>query len=583
MPKRLSLFIGSFLNQHKTSLLLILFIVIIAALEISFAPYVLKVIIDKASLSVENASVLLSILLLPACIYVLLTIVHNLNMRAYNYVCLKLLPRLRTEISVAMFNHLSQHSLSFFQQNFSGDLAHRISSMTEGIESIIKIVNENILGNLFTIVIAAILLSTVHFFFAITLMIWVLLYVGNGFRFAKKTVQYAHAFAEMNSKLSGRLVDSISNIVSAKIFSNIAYETRQIDNAVSEVGQKDAALQKQMLKTHFYQNVLYTLLIIFLLAGLIHGRIHNWVTVGDFAFILGLSITIANMVNGLTQAMPTLSREIGKCQQALNIIVIPHEIEDIKGAKQLEHVQGSIQFNHVTFGYDKTKLFTDLNLSIPAKQKVGLVGFSGGGKTSFINLILRLYDIQSGEICIDQQDIKKVTRDSLIKNIALIPQHPELFHRSIMDNIRYGNVDASDEDVFSAAKLADCHDFIMELNEGYQSLIGERGIKLSGGQRQRIAIARAVLKNAPILILDEATSALDSVTEKQIQRALEKVMEHKTVIVIAHRISTILQMDRILFLKAGSIVEDGTPAQLQAKNGYFAKFLALQAEGFLPF
>ena len=245
----------------------------------------------------------------------------------------------------------------------------------------------------------------------------------------------------------------------------------------------------------------------------------------------------------------------------------------------MKEKQEKICFKDVDFGYNANKLiFEKLNLTIEPKQKIGLVGYSGAGKTTLINLLFRLYDVQQGEISIDDQPINTVTHDSLMENMALIPQNTELFHRSIIDNIRYGDTKASDEAVIKAAKLAKCDEFINQLPEGYQSVVGERGITLSGGQRQRIAIARAILKNAPILILDEATSALDSVTEKEIQDALKAVMKNKTVIVIAHRLSTIMAMDRILFFDNGQIIEDGTVDALQKKNGHFAKLLAMQQQ-----
>lgn len=576
MPENIIAFIWYFLRGHLILVIGFLVIIIIASFGISLSPYVLKVIIDTASTYTNNATLFLQAVCYPAMFYILLTVIHNIAMRLYHLICLKLFPKLRTEISVALFEHLTRHSVSFFQQNFSGDLATKIQNVVEGVESIIKTINRAILGNIFTLIIALVLLTTVHVYFAAVLLLWIITYVMNGYQFAKKTARFAHDFSQANSHLTGQMVDTISNIVSAKIFSNISFETTQIDKTVSMVGQRDKLLQQQIMRTDFFQNIIYTVFITLLMAGLIYGRAHQWITTGDFVFIIGLSITIYSMVNELTKSLPDLSKEIGKCQQALNVILVPHDIQDIKNANLLRVTQGKICFSEVSFRYDKNKLFEKFNLAIQPKQKVGLVGYSGAGKTSLINLLLQLYDIQSGKITIDNQDIKSVTRDSLIRNIALIPQQPELFHRSIMDNIRYGDIGASDDAIFRAAKLAKCHEFISQLPQGYHSMVGEKGITLSGGQRQRIAIARALLKNAPILILDEATSALDSATEKEIQDALKVAMEDKTVIVIAHRLSTIMAMDRILFLAAGEIIEDGTVSELQKKNGSFAKLLALQ-------
>lgn len=577
MPERLAAFIWSFLRGHPVSIAGFLLITIVASLEISLGPYVLKMIIDAATLHADNGALFLQAVTYPAVFYILLTLIHNGAMRTYHFISLKLFPKLRTEISIALFDHLTKHSLSFFQRNFSGDLANKTQCVAEGVESIIQTINRYILGNLFTLIIALLLLTTVHIYFSIILLLGIIVYVLNGYLLARKTSLVAHSFSAANSQLSGQLVDSISNIINAKIFSNIAFEATRIENTVNTVGVQDKLLQRRIMYTDFFQNMIFTVLIILLMVGLIYFRVHASITVGDFAFILGLSITMVNMVNGLTQAMPNLAKDIGKCQQALNVIIVPHDIQDRENAAKLHVTQGKISFSEVSFNYDKSKLlFDNLNLTIQPKQKVGLVGYSGAGKTSLINLLLRLYENQSGEITIDDQNINSVARDSLMKNLALIPQHTELFHRSLMDNIRYGDKDASDEAVFRAAQLSRCHEFITQLPEGYQSMVGERGIKLSGGQRQRIAIARAILKDAPILILDEATSALDSVTEREIQDALHAVMANKTVIVIAHRLSTIMSMDRILYFDKGKIIEDGSVDELQEKNGYFAKLLGMQ-------
>lgn len=580
MPNSLPAFIWFFLKKHKIAQILILAITIIASLEISFAPYILKLIIDTANTTFDTKNQLLQAILPFAIIYASLTVVHNVAMRGIEKVYINLFPRIRTEIYVAMFDHLSNHSLAFFQQNFSGDLANKISSMAEGVETTIKISIPSILGNFFTIVIAIVLLCTVHTVFAVILLIWIAIYVVCGYRLSVKTASHANNLAAINNLTIGKMVDRISNIVSMKVFSNISYESKIVESDINAVGTKDIALQKQIMKTHAFLNLIYTALIVLLLAVLIHGRMQGWVTVGDFAFILSLSITIAGMVNALNQAFPTLSREIGKCQQALNAIVAPYEIQDQADAKELNLSNGIIQFKEINFSYSRRKkLFNDLNVTIASRTKVGLVGYSGGGKTTFINLILRLYDIESGSIYIDGQNIKSVTSDSLMKNIALIPQQSELFNRTIMDNIRYGKIDATDEEVYAASKKANCHIFIEQLPDGYSSLVGERGVNLSGGQRQRIAIARAILKQAPILILDEATSALDSVTEQEIQNSMEKIMQNKTVLVIAHRLATVLKMDRILFFKEGKIVEDGTFNELLANKGDFYKFWNMQMGG----
>jgi ATP-binding cassette subfamily B protein len=281
--------------------------------------------------------------------------------------------------------------------------------------------------------------------------------------------------------------------------------------------------------------------------------------------------------------MLELSNLWGNITQGLTVALAPLDIQDKPDATELRVTKGQITFDNVGFHYKGSEpLFTNKSVTIDPGQKVGLVGYSGGGKTTFSNLILRLYDVTDGRILIDGHDIRDVTQDSLRANIGMIPQDPSLFHRTLMENIRYGRDSATDAEVIEAAKRAHANEFIAKLPNAYDSLVGERGVKLSGGQRQRVAIARAILKNAPILILDEATSQLDSVTERDIQDSLWDLMQGKTTIVIAHRLSTLLHMDRILVFDSGKIVEDGTHDELLARGGLYKTLWDAQVGGFLP-
>ncbi|WCR53121.1 MAG: Putative multidrug export ATP-binding/permease protein [Wolbachia endosymbiont of Ctenocephalides orientis wCori] len=316
---------------------------------------------------------------------------------------------------------------------------------------------------------------------------------------------------------------------------------------------------------------------------LIKGRQQGTITVGDFALVMGINTSIVGFLWVLTRNLARFIRLWEKITEGLQAILVIPEIQDKLGAQPLIMQKGEIKFDKVHFQYKGTEsIFQNKSITIKPGQKVGLVGYSGGGKSTFVNLILRLYDMISRRILIDGQDICDVTQDSLRENIGMIPQDPSLFHRTLMENIRYGKVDASDDELIEAAKRAHAHEFISKLPQGYDSLVGERGVKLSGGQRQRIAIARAILKNAPILILYEATSQLDSITEINIQKSLWKLMQNKTTIVIAHRLSTLLHMDRILVFDQGRIVEDGTHLKLLDKNGMYKTLWDAQVGGFLP-
>jgi len=280
-------------------------------------------------------------------------------------------------------------------------------------------------------------------------------------------------------------------------------------------------------------------------------------------------------------AMNRFIREYGNVEEGLREILVDREIKDVSNASDLVVAKGAISWNKVQFEYGTNAVFDNFELSIKPGQRIGLVGPSGAGKTTFVSLLLRQHDIDSGDILIDGQNISQVTQDSLRENIAVVPQEPLLFHRTIRENIAYGKPDATDEEIIAVAQKAQAHDFIMQLETGYDTLVGERGIKLSGGQKQRVAIARAMLKDAPILVLDEATSALDSESEVEIQKALEILMEGKTVIAVAHRLSTLRKMDRILVLETGKIVEDGSHDELTQSGGTYQRLWEHQAGGFL--
>jgi ATP-binding cassette subfamily B protein len=306
-------------------------------------------------------------------------------------------------------------------------------------------------------------------------------------------------------------------------------------------------------------------------------------TVGEFSMVAGLAIMLIEAARGLSRSFLEFFEYLGNISDGVSIFVQSHEIVDKPDAPRLQVPRGEIAFEDITFIYPEgMAIFERLNVTIEPKQQVGLVGFSGSGKSTFVNLILRLFECQSGRIRIDGQDILDVTQDSLREHVSMIPQDPMLFHRSLMENIRYGRLDASDDEVIEAAQKAHAHEFILQTEKGYDSLVGERGVKLSGGQRQRVAIARAILKDAPILILDEATSSLDSVTEKQIQLGLVNLMQGRTVVVVAHRLSTIAHMDRILVFDQGRIIEDGSHEDLLSANGHYARLWNMQAGGFLP-
>lgn len=548
----------------------------------TFLPYTLKLIIDRVVGFAGDKSVVFGAALPFVLGYISLWVGLCAIMRLLDWAKLKLFPTLRENILSGMFNYLNQHSYHYFQNNFAGSLINKIADMQSGVIDILNTLDD-LYAQTLGLCVALITLLFIHPIFSVILFGWVATFLLITFLFLKPIQQLSSDFAASRATVVGKMVDSISNIVNVRLFARHFDENQYIHRSVKDAVQKDRVMQSKIIKMRLFWDLSAIALLSLNLFMLVYMYSKNQVTVGDFAFVISLSISVLWNLWFLASQFVSFSEQVGQCQQSLSILSLPHEIVDAPHAKPLTVTQGEIKFKDVTFHYGEgAHLFKNKNIVIEAGQKVGLVGFSGSGKSTFVNLILRLFEVESGEITIDDQNINQVTQTSLREKIALIPQDITLFHRSLMENIHFGDPNASENELIEASKKAHCHEFITQLTEGYQSMVGERGIKLSGGQRQRIAIARAMLKNAPILILDEATSSLDSVTEKYIQEALAILMEGKTTIVIAHRLSTLSKMDRILVFDNGRIIEDGTHESLLAKEGHYARMWKMQAGGFLP-
>jgi ATP-binding cassette subfamily B multidrug efflux pump len=391
--------------------------------------------------------------------------------------------------------------------------------------------------------------------------------------------------------MTGRVIDSYTNITTVKLFAHTSREAEYAKEGMNGFLQK--VYPQMRLATVLYACVWFSnALLVFSISAL---AIYLWmlelVTPGEIAITVSLCLRLNGMSQWVMWEVSSLFENIGTVQDGINSLSVPVEVKDKPKAKALDMQGGGIHFDNVNFGYQGAgdlpiSVFKDLNMQIKPGEKVGLVGRSGAGKSTLVNLLLRFYDLQSGNIKIDGQDISQVQQESLRANISMVTQDTSLLHRSVRENILYGRLDASEEDMLKAAKQAESHEFIQTLSDlqgrtGYDAHVGERGVKLSGGQRQRIAIARVMLKDAPILILDEATSALDSEVEAAIQHCLNQIMENKTVLAIAHRLSTIAQMDRLLVLDDGKIVESGSHAELLQKKGIYAKLWEHQTGGFI--
>lgn len=487
------------------------------------------------------------------------------------------------ELSNYCFQYLQKHSFGFFNNNFVGSLVKRVNRFTRSYETITDRVIFNILQLVTEVFMIVIILMRVNYILGVTMIAWTVLFAIVSFIFTQYKLKYDLQRSDADTKATGLLADTITNNANVKLFNGFDREVKSMTTANNEV-------RRLRLFTWNLSNVFEATqggLSVMLELGLMYLAIRMWqkgiLTVGDFILIQTYVLNIVSRIWDFGRIVQHMYEDFADADEMTKILNTPHEIVDIPKAKGLSVKTGNIIFDKISFYYHNTRpVFKNFNLNISPKEKVALVGPSGAGKTTIVKLILRMYELSSGKITIDNQDIAKVTQESLWKNISMVPQDPILFHRSLMENIRYGKPVAKDREVILAAKLAHCHEFISGFPDGYNTYVGERGVKLSGGERQRVAIARAILRNAPVLVLDEATSSLDSESEHYIQDALAHLMRDKTVIVIAHRLSTIMKMDRIVVIDGGKIVEEGTHKQLlENKSGHYYKLWNFQAGGFI--
>ncbi|MBV9066785.1 MAG: ABC transporter ATP-binding protein, partial [Methylobacteriaceae bacterium] len=478
-------------------------------------------------------------------------------------------------------------SLGYFQRDFAGRLANRITQVGQAIRELAVTLIETLLYVAIFAVTALGLFSRISLWLALPMAIWIAAYIALLRYFVPRAQQRSLANAEARSVTVGRIVDSYSNIISVKLFARAEEERSAVQSALADWMRAFLNSFRLVTAVTGVLSAMNSMLLVATgtLSVLLWSR--GIMTSGEAAAGLALVMRVMAMSGWVMQTVRGVFENIGVVQESMETIARPHAIVDAPDAKPLRVVRGEIRFEHVTFHYGREDgIIEDLTFTIAAGEKVGIVGASGAGKSTLASLLLRLHDLESGRILIDGQDIAQVTQDSLRRQIAMVTQDTSLLHRSIRDNIAYGRPDASAAEIEHAARLAHTHEFILAQEDhkgrhGYDAHVGERGVKLSGGQRQRIAIARVILKDAPILVLDEATSALDSEIEAIIQDALSTLIEGKTVIAIAHRLSTIAALDRLIVLDQGRIVEEGTHSDLLRRNGVYARMWRRQSGGFL--
>ncbi|PPK73318.1 ATP-binding cassette subfamily B protein [Methylobacter tundripaludum] len=544
-------------------------------------PYAIKAIMDGVA-HLSGTSVL-ETLRAPLLLLLGLNVAEILFSRGSGAVLIIMGPRLRQRTTRAMYAYLQYHAPRYFGSHFAGALAHRISETAMSVNHTTWSVLCDFWPILVTFSVSIALLLNVHQGLGLLVAGWVLAYVSLSYWLATRCQPYAQSYAATRSLVNGKIVDAVTHILNAKLFARLHFERQYLDGFLETEVRAGRRTFWYMERVRWFQFIAAAALKI----GTIYYALTLWdggvIGVGDFTMSVGLALLIISDARNLTRRFLEFFEYVGNVANGVNTIVQPHEIVDAPDAKPLKISRGRIEFRNVRFGYEPNQpVFDGLNVVIEPGQRVGLVGFSGSGKSTFVGLMLRNYEPQSGRILIDGMDIQQVRLDSLHEQVSLIPQDPSLFHRSLKENIGYGRLEADDEAIQVAARMAHADDFIRVMPEGYDSLVGERGVKLSGGQRQRIAIARVMLKDAPILILDEATSSLDSLTEQTIQENLDRAMGRKTVIAIAHRLSTIAHLDRILVFDQGRIVEDGGHDQLLARQGVYYRLWSMQAGGFLP-
>ena len=538
-----------------------------------FYNYALKLFLD--TLSQPEAT--LQNIMFPICIFLTNELALPIFWRASNIAERKSEPFVRKSIILDSYNYVQHHSYEFFQNNFTGSIASKLKGIRDGYDTFWAEMHHGLLSKLLSALISLTTIVFVYRNIALFLFCWAIAYSIIVYRLSRKLHRLSYEDSNNNHTIIGRVSDKLSNITSLLYYTARKREYKNLETFLDDTFvPKQEELYRYDFFMRIVEDILYVSMFVTMLCYLLYLKLNNIISIGDFAFIFSMTLVISEKIWHFTNDLQSFYRQMGDLQSAFSILQENQKGINPPQAKPLKYNAPSIEFKNLSFEYEKeSAVLNNISLHIKPGEKIGLVGESGAGKSTIVKLLLKFFSPNSGDILVSEQNIKNVTQESVRSHIAVIPQDTMLFHRSIIENIRYGKPDATQEEIIEASKKAHVHDFIMSLPQQYETTVGERGIKLSGGQKQRISIARAILKNAPILILDEATSSLDSKTESLIQDSLNFFIEdsEKTVIAIAHRLSTLKHMDRIIVLDKGTIIEEGTHEQLLHKENSLYKEL----------
>jgi len=566
-------------TKYKVAMFLLAFALVGAVGISTYIPFLYKGFFDTLVSGEPDAAAKLVAILLKILAF---AFVMNVFWRIAGFTNDYFQPRVMSDILNSSFERLHLHSYRFFSNNFVGSLVRWVGRFERSFERIADEFYWHIGNTILHLVFILGVLFYRHWVLGVIILIWAIIHSSLVFLYARYKYKYDLKTENIDSDVTGRLADTITNNTNIKMFGGMTRENRSFQRWTNKLFK----IRKFTWNLNSYGDAVQATLMFILEFLVFFYAVKLWqqglLTVGDFALIQAYLISLFGKLWDLGRYIRDIYEGFARAEEMTEVYLADLEIEDLKDAKLLNIENGMIEFDRVAFGYQKAgAVLRNFSLRIRPGERVALIGPSGGGKSTIVKLLFRLFDIQGGRILIDDQNIAKVTQGSLRESIGLVPQDPILFHRSLLENIRYGKPTASKKEVIRAAKLAHAHEFISKFPQGYNTFVGERGIKLSGGERQRVAIARAILKDAPILVLDEATSSLDSESEALIQDALKKLMKGRTTIVVAHRLSTIMQMDRIVVIEDGKIKEQGKHAELvKARKGIYQKLWQIQAGGF---